>query len=173
MKAVKIVLAVLLAVFVFGLVGTYVYFATRPPTGEIVILGPGREVTVQIDDGPSVSVAAKGRHVAEVSAGSHTVTVEGEEPREVSVPEKKAMVVPVAAPQCFATLDVTLSAYDVGGQPRPPRVVRTERATQPFALTSGHYTSMADIPEKRTSGASVIVLRSASCQDIDAIAGPK
>lgn len=171
MKVVKVILWSLLALFVTSLGGAYLYFSNLPPSGEAVFLGPGVPVTLSIDGGPPIEVSAKGRHRAKLGAGPHTVDVVAPSKLERSfeVAQHETVVVPVLAKQCFATLDVSLSHYDLGGKQRPPRLVRTNSADASFPLTSGHYTSMADIPETRTSGASILVLRSASCEDVAAL----
>lgn len=168
MKIVKAILWSLLALFVLGMGGAYFYFSNLPPAGEVVILGPGEPVKVSIDGGPPVEISAKGRHKADLGVGSHTVKVlaPAELERSFEITKHKTTVVPVLSTQCYATLDVSLSHYDIGGKQRAPRLVRTNSADAPFELTSGHYTSMAELPDKRTSGATIIVLRSASCDDI-------
>jgi len=172
MKVVKIVLWSLLALFVVGLGGTYAYFATRPPTGEFVVLGPGKPVTVSVDGGPPIEITAKGRHAETLPLGTHAIKVLAPDAREVSfeVQERKTTIVPVLSPQCFATLDVTMSHYEVAGDSRAPRLAGVKTADAPFVLTPGHHTSMAALPKRRTSGASVLVLRSATCEEIAALA---
>lgn len=171
MKVVKVILWSLLALFVLGLGGAYFYFSNLPPTGEAVFLGPGEPVTLSIDGGPPVELSAKGRHEAKLGVGPHTVEVvaPAKLERTFEISKHKTVVVPVLAKQCYATLDVSLSHYELGGKKRAPKLVQTNRADAPFPLTSGHYTSMADIPDQRTSGAMVVVLRSASCDDIAAL----
>lgn len=171
MKVVKIILWGLLALFVLGLGGAYLYFSNLPPTGEAVFLAPGEPVTLSIDGGPPVELSAKGRHEANLGVGPHTVEILSPTKleRTFEISKHKTVVVPVVATQCYATLDVAQSHYELGGKQRAPKLVRTNRADAPFPLTSGQYTSMADIPDQRTSGASVIVLRSASCDDIAAL----
>ncbi|MEM7156595.1 MAG: hypothetical protein AAF799_27355 [Myxococcota bacterium] len=168
MKIVKAILWSLLAVFVLGMGGAYFYFSNLPPVGDVVLLGPGEPVKLSIDGGPPIEISAKGRHEAELGVGSHTIEVlsPAKLERSFEITERKTTVVPVLSTQCYATLDVTLSHYDIGGGKRAPRLVRTASADDAFPLTAGHYTSMAEIPEKRTSGATVMVLRSASCEDI-------
>lgn len=171
MKVVKIILWSLLALFVLSLGGAYLYFSNLPPTGEAVFLAPGEPVTLSIDGGPPVEISAKGRHEAKLGVGSHTVEILAPTKleRTFEISEHKTVVVPVIATQCYATLDVSLSHYELGGKQRAPKLVRTNSADAPFPLTSGHYSSMADIPDQRTSGAQVVVLRSASCEDIAAL----
>ena len=171
MKIVKVILWSLLALLILSLGGAYLYFSNLPPSGEAVFLGPGVPVTLSIDGGPPIEISAKGRHEAKLGTGPHTVEVvaPAKLERTFEVELHATVVVPVLAEQCFATLDVSLSHYDLGGKQRPPRLVRTNSADVPFPLTSGHYTSMSDIPETRTSGASIIVLRSATCEDVAAL----
>lgn len=171
MKVVKVILWSLLALFVLSLGGAYLYFSKLPPSGEAVFLAPGEPVTLSIDGGPAVQVPAKGRHEAKLGVGPHTVEVVAPSKleRTFEIAKHETVVVPVVQTQCFATLDVSLSHYDLGGKQHAPRLVRTNSADAPFRLTSGLYTSMADIPASRTSGASVIVLRSASCKEIAAL----
>ncbi|MCH9686745.1 MAG: hypothetical protein K0V04_35255 [Deltaproteobacteria bacterium] len=168
MKVVKIILWSLLAALVLSMVGAFIYFQTKAPEGQVVVLAPGEPVTISVDGGPEVTLSERGRHAAWIGVGQHTVRILGDAPRELTfeVTHRRTTIVPVADPQCYATLDVARSAYDMGGAAHPPRLVRTHETAKPFELTRGHYTSMANIPERRTSGTSVLLLRSASCDDI-------
>ncbi len=168
MKVVKIILISLLVLSLLGLGGTFLYFYTRPPQGSLVLLAPGEPITVRVDGGPEVELSARGRHRVKLPTGPHRVEVLAPRALERSfdVEHNATTIVPVVDDQCYATLDVTMSAYEVGGAAQAPRLVRVTQNSEPFALTRGHHTSMAEIPKSRTTGASVVLLRSAPCEDL-------
>jgi len=167
MKVVKIIALVLVALFVLGLGGTYVYFAhIRAPQGELVVLASDQPVSFSIDGGPPIEVPARGRHKVWLAAGGHRLEVTAPEAlvREFELTERKTTVVPVLAEQCFVTLDVTQSHYDVGGGKQyAPQLVDTQRTSSAFEPAYGARTSIDDIPEKRISGVTVRVLATKPC----------
>lgn len=180
MSKAKIVLLSVVGLFVLAMLGTYVYFATRPPAGELVVIAPGQPVRFSVDGGEPIEVSARSRQVLELPAGSHSIKVL--EPaaleREVEVLDRKTVIVPVIEEQCFATLDATMSHYRLSeeeeagaSQQRAPRFVRSIRSSTPFELPYATYTSPDDFPEERESGDSVMLLRSAACADIEALGG--
>ena len=164
---VKIVLWVIVALFCLGILGAYLYFSNLPPKGKIVLMAPG-EASVVLVDGERIELDEKGRRTLELESGPHQVEVL--EPVaipafEVLVPEFETLVVPIAKPQCYAILDVSQSAYDVGKQ-LPPKFVRAVQHDAPFELERDHYTSSDKLPAERTSGQLVFLLGTSTCEAI-------
>ena len=169
---VRIVFAVLAVGFCLTVGGAYLYFSNLPSEGELVFMAPGEPAVIVIDDGEPIELSERGNRTVSVLAGSHTIKVMAPaelEPFEVEVEAFGTLIVPVAKPQCFAIMDVSLSAYDYGGK-TSPRFVSAGEYEQPFKLESGHYTSMKALPNERTSGELVYLVGTNTCETVAEIA---
>ncbi|GEM_PF-4147571 len=169
---VKIIFAVLMALFCLALAGAYFYFSNLAPEGKLVFMAPGEASVIVIDGGERIELSERQVRTVELESGTHTIEVLAPvelEPFEVEVPEFGTLVVPIADPQCFALMDVAQSAYDIGKHSSPIFVSATKR-DGPFKLESFHYTSMTAVPNERTSGERVYLLGTNTCEVVGALA---
>lgn len=169
---VRIVFGVLMAGLCLTIAGAYFYFTNLPTEGELVFMAPGEAAVIVIDDGEPIELSDRGNRTVSLLAGPHTIKVMAPaelEPFEVEVEAFGTSIVPVARPQCFAIMDVSLSAYDHGGD-ASPRFVSAAEHEQAFELKSGHYTSLAALPDERTSGELVYLVGTSTCEAVAEIA---
>lgn len=168
-KIVRWVVVGLCLVFTLGLLGAYLYFSNLPPEGELVLMSPGEAATVKVDGGDPIELGVKVKRTLELPAGKHEIEILQPVARtlEVEVLDRKTVIVPLAQPQCYATYDVTNSAYE--GSTMPPLFLDTQVVDEPFPLPYATYLSLDDLPDERSSGQTVKLLVTGTCDEIAAL----
>ncbi len=163
---VRTVVLSLVGLLVLAMLGAYLYFSNLPPAGKVVFMSPGEPAVLVVDGTQRVELSAKSKRTLELPAGAHTVEIESPAKRtlEIDVLDRKTVVVPVVASQCYATYDVTQSAYE--GSNLPPRFVRVQTHDAAFELPYATYLSLDDLPKQRSSAQSVQLIVTDTCETI-------
>lgn len=158
-------LAVALGIVAVGLPGCDFAAQTREGT-RIWVFAPGEPVQVSIDGGEAFELTtftSRG-----VDPGEHTVSVNGGPPTTVTLEAFDEWIVPTVPDQCFMSLDVAMSHYEIGGSgQRAPEIDDRRQDTAPFEVPLYHSIAKKDLPESRSSGQQVFLLRSAACWTVD------
>jgi len=163
---------IIVALALLVLLGQYLWFYVFAKAEGLVFAPARTPVLAVVDGGEAVRVPAGEVGRFELTLGAHRVRLQlGGASLAHALTIKAAherIVLPVAAPQCFATLDVTTSHYQRSSQAgQPPSLpLLTDRHTEaePFALPANVFFSQQDLPERANAQAGVYLFRPVACQ---------
>lgn len=131
---------------------------------KVYLFAPGERVIVSVNGEEPASLDS---YVAlGLGPGTHTIAVEGGHEVTVTLEPFDEMVVPLVPDQCFMSLDVSRSNYEVGTT-EAPKITGRMQGSAPFKMPSGHYHKDAALPSAIEYGQRVYLLRSTACYVID------